>query len=129
MNFLVRELPSLLGDARGRLAAFIGTDARRLVFTANVTASINIAASGLRLAAPGEILLTDHEYGAMHWCWERAAQRQGLALRTFPLPTLARTPGEILDAARAAFTNKTRLFFFSHVLSPNGMVLPVGELC
>ena len=42
--------------------------------------------------APGEILLTDHEYGAMHWSWERAAQRQGLTLRTFPLPILASSP-------------------------------------
>ena len=44
---------------------------------------INMIASGLPLASPGEILLTDHEYGAMHWCWERAAQRLGLTIRTF----------------------------------------------
>src|SRR6516165_8280101 len=86
MDFLLRVAPSLLWQARERLAHFLGGDPRRLVFTANVTAAINIVAAALRLAAPGEILLTDHEYGAMHWCWERAAQRQGLRLRTFPLP-------------------------------------------
>src|SRR5262249_5290491 len=31
--------------------------------------------------------------------------------------------------ACAAFTERTRLFFFSHVLSPTGMVLPARELC
>jgi isopenicillin-N epimerase len=81
------------------------------------------------LAAPGEILLTDHEYGAMHWCWERAAQRQGLTVRTFALPTGASAPQEIVDAACAAMSSHTRLFFFSHVLSPTGMVLPAQELC
>src|SRR5262245_57452186 len=86
MDFLVRQSPPLLWEARERLATFLGGDARRLIFTANVTAAINTVASGLRLAAPGEILLTDHEYGAMHWCWERAAQRQGLSVRTFSLP-------------------------------------------
>src|SRR5262249_57255031 len=101
----------------------------RLVFTANVTASINTVAAALRLAAPGEVLLTDHEYGAMHWCWERAAARQGLTLQTFPLPTLPRSPDEIVEAACAAFTPHTRLFFFSHVLSPTGMVLPARALC
>jgi isopenicillin-N epimerase len=129
MDFLVRESPPLLWRARERLAGFIGGDAARLVFTANVTASINIVASSLRLASPGEILLTDHEYGAMHWCWERAAQRQGLSLRTFKLPTMPKSPGEILDATIAAFTPQTRLFFFSHVLSPTGMILPAAELC
>src|SRR5437588_1418580 len=68
MDFLVRQLPPLLWEAREKLAAFIGIDARRLIFTANVTASVNTVASALRLAVPGEILLTDHEYGAMHWC-------------------------------------------------------------
>jgi isopenicillin-N epimerase len=65
----------------------------------------------------------------MHWCWERAAQRQGLTLRTFPLPILAESPGEIVAACRAALTERTRLLFFSHVLSPTGLVLPARDLC
>ncbi len=129
MDFLIRQAPPLLGEARRRLAAFLGAEPQRLVFTANVTAAVNIVAASLRLAAPGEILLTDHEYGAMHWCWERAAQRLGLTLRTFPLPTSPRSPADILDALRAALTERTRLLFFSHVLSPTGMVLPARAMC
>jgi isopenicillin-N epimerase len=129
MDFLIRQTPSLLWQAREELSRFLEADPRRLLFTANVTAAVNIVAASLRLAAPGEILLTDHEYGAMHWCWERAAQRLGLRLRTFPLPTMPVSPAEIVDAARAAFSSETRLFFFSHVLSPTGLVLPARELC
>ena len=128
-DFFVRRLPPLLWHARERLADFLGTVPHRLVFTANVSAAINLVASGLRLASPGEMLLTDHEYGAMHWCWERACQRQGLTLRTFPLPTMPRDPGEIVEAAVKAMSPRTRLFFFSHVLSPTGLVLPAKELC
>jgi isopenicillin-N epimerase len=129
MNFLVRQAPPLLWHARERLARFLGADPFRLVFTANVTASINIVAATLRLAAPGEVLLTDHEYGAMHWCWERAAQRLGLTLRTFPLPVMAQNSDEIVDALRSALTERTRLLFFSHVLSPTGLVLPARAMC
>jgi isopenicillin-N epimerase len=129
MDFLVRQQPALLWEARRRLAAFLGADPSRLAFTANVTAAVNTVAASLRLAAPGEILLTDHEYGAMHWCWERAARRQGLTLRTFPLPILAGTPGEIVDAFRAALSERTRAVFFSHVLSPTGLVLPAADIC
>src|SRR6266852_6762628 len=86
MDFFVRQVPPLLWPARERLAGLLGCDPRRLVFTANVTASINIVAASLSLPGPGEILLTDHEYGAMRWCWERAAQRNGLTLRR-SLPT------------------------------------------
>ncbi len=129
MDFLLRRVPELLWPARQRLADFVGADPRRLIFTQNVTASVNMVASGLTLARPGEILLTDHEYGAMHWCWERAAQRLGLTLRTFALPVMAEDPGEIVTACRAAIGPRTRLLFFSHVLSPTGMVLPARELC
>ena len=129
MDFLVRQAPPLLWQARERLAAFLGADPRRLLFTVNVSAAINLVAASLPLAAPGEILLSDHEYGAMHWCWERAAQRLGLGVRTFALPLLPRGPAEIVDAACAAMTPRTRLLFFSHVLSPTGMVLPARALC
>lgn len=129
MDFLIRQLPPMLWEARERLALFLRGDPRWLIFTVNVTTSVNLVASSLRLAAPGEILMTDHEYGAMHWTWERAAQRQGLTVRTFPLPTRTENPQEIIDAAVAAMSPRTRLFFFSHVLSPTGLVLPAKELC
>ena len=129
MDFFLRQGPPLLWQARQRFAQFLGCKPERLIFTANVTSSINTIAAGLRLAVPGEILLTDHEYGAMHWCWERAAQRQGLTLRTFSLPTMADSPDEIVDSFRKAINEKTRLLFFSHVLSPTGLVLPATEIC
>jgi isopenicillin-N epimerase len=128
-DFFVRRLPPLLWHAREELARFLGTGPERLVFTANVSAAINLVASGFPVHGPGEVLMTDHEYGAMVWCWERAAERQGLTIRTFPLPTMADDPAEIVAAAAAAMTPRTRLFFFSHVLSPTGLVLPAKDLC
>jgi isopenicillin-N epimerase len=129
MDFLIRQVPPLLWEARERLARFLGGEPRQLFFTANVTAAINIIASALQPASPGEILLTDHEYGAMHWCWERAARRLGLTLRTFPLPVTPSDPEQIVEALASALTERTRILFFSHVLSPTGMVLPAREMC
>ena len=63
MDFILRKTPGLLWEARCRLAEFLGGRPERLVFTANVTTAVNLVASSLQLAAPGEILLTDHEYG------------------------------------------------------------------
>src|SRR5439155_26208057 len=105
------------------------TGPERFVFTTNVSAAINLIASSLRLNSPGEILMTDHEYGAMVWCLERAGQRQGLAVQSFAMPAMASDPGEIVEAAVKPMTPRTRLFFFSHVLSPTGLVLPAKELC
>lgn len=129
MDFLLRGVPALLWRSRERLAAFIGANPRALIFTSNVTGALNLVASSLRPAPPGEILMTDHEYETMRWCWERAAERQGLTVRTFALPAMASDPREIVDAATRAMTAQTRLFFFSHILSTTGLVLPARELC
>ncbi|MFE2595496.1 aminotransferase class V-fold PLP-dependent enzyme [Streptomyces sp. NPDC059396] len=129
MDFLLREVPPLLWTARERLAGFLGADPYRLVLTTNVTGAVNLVASSLNLAAPGEILLTDHEYTPMRWCWERMARRLGLELRTFRLPALPAHPGEIVDAAVAAMSPRTRLLSFSHVTATTGLVLPARELC
>src|SRR5438874_7411227 len=129
MDFLLRGAPPLLWEARTRLAQFVGANPRRLFFTANVTAAINLVASSLHLEAPGEVLMTDHEYGAMQWAWERAAARQGLTVRTFPLPRVVTDEDDVLGPAEAAMTARTRLLFFSHVLSPTGLVLPARQLC
>src|SRR5437667_8635312 len=58
MDFLIRQAPPLLWQARQRLARFLHTDPRQLAFMANVTSAVNTVASSLTLAAPGEILLS-----------------------------------------------------------------------
>lgn len=129
MDFIVRATPPLLWRARLRLAEFLGADPTRLLFSQNVSTAINMIASSLLLNGPGEILTSDREYGSMHWCWERAAQNQGLELRTFPLPLVPRSPDELVDVVARAITPQTRLLFFSHVYSANGLVMPAKELC
>jgi len=128
-NFFLRQAPPHLWQSRCRTAEFLGTTPEQLVFTTNVSVAVNIVAQSLMLAAPGEILMSDHEYGAMEWTWQRAAARQGLSIRTFEIPHPLTDPVEIVRAAEAAMTPRTRLLFFSHVISPTGLILPAKELC
>ncbi len=128
-DFLIRHVPPLLRAAREQLAGYIGGDPRRLVLTTNVTGAVNLVASGLALEYPGEVLLTDQEYQPMRWCWERAAERQGLTVRFLSLPPDPAGPEEIIEAAIAAMSPRTRLFFFSHVVSSTGLVMPARGLC
>lgn len=129
VSFLWREQDSHLWNARIKLADFLHVDPRRLIFTVNVSVAINIIAASLRLAAPGTVLLSNHEYGSMRYVWERATERQGLSLRFAQLPTPARDPGAIVDAVTAAFRPETRLLFISHICYTTGTVLPVKEIC
>lgn len=134
VDFLWREFPDELGAARQRLAGFLAAPADQLVFMTNVTAAINTLAAGLKLVPDRDILVSDQEYGAMVYAWERAAARCGAAVRTFDLPA---GPGfsktDLLDRFAAALGDPAarppQVLFVSHVSYVTGLVLPVREIC
>lgn len=129
MDFFVRKLEPALQAARERLARFIGADAGNLIFVENATAGMNIAADSFPLAAGDEVLLTDHEYGAVKRIWQRACDRSGALFRIAPLPLPFRTREETVDALFAEVTDRTRMLVVSHITSPTAVTLPVVEIC
>jgi isopenicillin-N epimerase len=129
VDFIWRRSGEMLWNARCRLAGFIHADPKQVIFTVNVTTAINIVASSLRLAAPGEILMTNHEYGAVRFAWERAAQLQGLSIRAVAIPTMPDKPDPIVEALVASMNQRTRLLFLSHVLYTTGLVMPLRAVC
>ncbi|MBI3469390.1 MAG: aminotransferase class V-fold PLP-dependent enzyme, partial [Planctomycetes bacterium] len=127
---LWRQLPEWLWPARQRLARFVGAEPEQVSFMANVTAGVNTLASGLKLDPGRDVLVTDQEYGAMVYAWERAARRAGAAIRTIELPVGPRfTRQELLDRFDAALAKPAQLLFLSHITTATGLVLPIREIC
>src|SRR5262249_59833573 len=113
---LWRQLPQALWPARQRLARFLGAEPETITFTANVTAGINIVAGSLMLDVGRDILVTDQEYGAMAYVWERAAHRAGAAVRTIELPIGPRFDrADVLRQFEMALVRPAQLLFLSHV--------------
>src|SRR6478752_3368216 len=129
MDFFVRQLEPAWRAARDRLAAFVGGSSTDLIFAENATVGMNIVADSFPLAAGDEVLLTDHEYGAVRRMWERACEKVGAAVRIVDLPLPFRTAEETTGAIFAAATPRTRLLVVSHITSPTAVILPVAEIC
>jgi isopenicillin-N epimerase len=129
MEFFVRQLEPALAGARQRLAAFVGTSAGNVIFIENATVGMNIVADSFSLAGGDEVLLTDHEYGAVKRIWERACQNVGAVARIVELPIPFRDAGETVDAIFQAVNERTRLIVISHITSPTAVILPVSEVC
>ncbi len=70
VQFLGREIVSLLAEARSALGAYLGAHPDDIVYVPNSTQAVNIVAHSLSLAPGDEILATDHEYGACSRMWE-----------------------------------------------------------
>jgi isopenicillin-N epimerase len=130
MDFYLRQFEPAWLESRTRLAEFIGTSADNLAFVENATAGMNVVAATFPLRRHDEVLLTDHEYGAVQRIWRRACQTAGAAE-----PVVARLPKKIeaaeqvVDAIFSAATERTRLVVVSHVTSPTAIILPIRRIC
>jgi isopenicillin-N epimerase len=126
--FLGRRSGELLGQARARLASYLGARADDLVFVANATTGVNIVARSLALQPGDEVLATDHEYGACDATWQHLCTRAGATYRRVALP-LPFDPAAFASAVMAAVTPRTRLIFTSHITSTTALIFPINELC
>jgi isopenicillin-N epimerase len=129
MDFFIRQLEPAWMETRRRLARFVGTGAENLIFAENATVGMNIVADSFPLEQGDEVLLTDHEYGAVQRIWQRACHKAGASVRTAELPLPFRSAEETTLAIFAAATSRTRLVVVSHITSPTALILPVEQIC
>ncbi len=128
-EFFVSLLPPMVQESRRRLAEYLNCDMQGLLLLPNVTFAMNIAIDSMPLKAGDEVLLTDHEYGAMKFAWQRRTRETGASLRYVELPPDPASPQELVQRVEAALTDRTRVLFFSHITSPTALILPAEALC
>jgi isopenicillin-N epimerase len=128
VEFLGRRSTHLLAEARAGLGNFLGTHADNLVFTQNVTISLNIIAHSLELGAGDEVLTTDHEYGAIDRTWRFLAKERGFTYINQPIPTPLVSDAQVVEDFWKGVTPRTRVICVSHITSPTALILPVREI-
>ncbi|PCI33705.1 MAG: cysteine desulfurase [Elusimicrobia bacterium] len=129
VHALAEEAEALVEESRAKTARFIGAPKpETIVFTSNTTHSINLVAQGWgrKNLKPGdEVLITELEHHSNLVPWQRITEETGALLRYVPIEedgTLT------VEAARKAFSPKTKMFAFTAMSNSLGTVLPVKEL-
>jgi isopenicillin-N epimerase len=126
VEFMGRRFAGLMAESRAVLGAYLGTHADNLVYTQNVTISINIVARSLGLGAGDEVLTSDHEYGAMDRTWRFLAKERGFTYVNHPV--LLTSKEDFIDSFWAGVTPRTRVIFLSHITSPTALIFPVDQI-
>jgi isopenicillin-N epimerase len=125
VEFLARRYAGLVEEAKARLAAYLGAGPDDLVFVPNATAGMNVVARSLELGSGDEVLVTNHEYGAVGFLWRYVCDRTGATL-----VERAVEPGPgLVDELWSAVTGRTRIVSVSHVTSATALRFPVEEIC
>ena len=128
VQFLARDLPGLLADARAALGTFVGADPDDLAFVANATGAVNAVVWSLRLQPGDELLTDDHEYNATINVLRHVAERDGGRVVVARVQFPVRAEGEVLGAILDAVTARTRFALISHVTSPTALVFPIERI-
>lgn len=128
--FLQQALPGLRSEARSALATLLNANPDDVVFVANATVGVNIAARALEahLRAGDEVLSTNHEYGACSNAWEAVCARTGARYLRCPLPMPDEPGGDaasLVETIWRRVTDRTRVLFLSHITSPTALRLPI----
>ena len=127
-GFFRAELPGLLRQAAGRVAAGFGGRGEDWVFVDNATTGANAVIAGLDLASGDQLLTTGEVYNAVRQALNHHAQGREVQVIEAPLPIPLEGPDAALDAVRQHLGPRTRAVFIDHVTSRSGLVLPVVEI-
>ena len=126
---LAQEADALFEGARERIAAFLHWPAASTIFTANVTAAINLVAyswarTNLR---PGDaVLISEMEHHSNIVPWQLAAAATGAQLRYLQVAPDGTLSLEQLDAELAR--GDVALVALTHVSNVLGTINPVAEI-
>ena len=128
VEFIARRFRGLMRSAREVLGGYVGADADDLVFVTNATTAVNIVARSLTLGPGDEVLLTDHEYGAVDRTWRFVCADRGATLVRAAIPVPVTSAAEVVERVWSAVTTRTRVLCISHITSPTALILPIEEL-
>ena len=129
MGVFCHELEDRLLPVRDRVADFVGAGRDELVLVENATYGVNVIANSLKMKPGDEVLITEHEYGAVVNIWQRACAESGATLVTVDMPWPVEGDEQIVKSITDAITDRTRLLVFSHITSSSAMRLPAKWIC
>ncbi|MFE2911968.1 aminotransferase class V-fold PLP-dependent enzyme [Kitasatospora indigofera] len=120
-------LPRRVAAARAEIAGFLRVQERDLALVPNASGGASVVYGSLPARPGGEVLVTDHGYGAVTMGAERLARRWGGSVRTAKVPLHA-TAEQACAAVLAGITDRTALIVLDHITSATARWMPVAEV-
>ncbi len=110
------------------MSEFVGCDEGELLFFPNPTSAIANVINSLKLNIGDEVLMTDHEYGALIRQWNIWGQKNGVGIvqQTIPLPV--HSEQEFVDIFWKGVTENTKVIFISQITSPTAIIFPIKQI-
>ena len=128
VEFLTKGIWSPLKNSRIKLGEFVGCDEAELLFFHNPTTAIANVINSLRFSTGDEVLMTDHEYGALVRQWNVWGQKNGVGIVQQKIPLPVHSEQEFVDSFWTGVNKNTRVIFISQITSPTAIIFPIEKI-
>jgi L-cysteine/cystine lyase len=122
------ELAERMAEARGALAAVLGTDIDRVALTHSTTEGIGLAVGTIDWRPGDRALTTSQEHPGLLGQLAAARDRHGVEVRAAEIGDGGDDDRTLAALERELGAGRVRLVALSHVLWTTGAVLPVAEI-
>ena len=128
VDFFTKQLYSYLKDSRVSMSSFIGCEEDSILFFPNPTTAVSNIIHSLKLEPSDEILMTNHEYGALIRALCSMSNKTGVRIvqQEIPIPLVSKE--KFKNDFWSGVSDKTKVIFISHITSPTALILPIKEI-
>ena len=129
VQFFTDQLWKYLKGTRQSIGRYINCAGNDLILFPNPTTAVNNIFENLNLVKGDEVLMTQHEYGALIRAWGNASKKYGFKIVKKEVSLPLKTNVEFLNQFLSAINNKTKVIFISQITSQTALIFPVSEIC
>ena len=116
VQFMKKTLWENLKISRDVLGEFIGCDGGDLLLFPNPTTAVNNIIENLNLSEGDELLMTQHEYGALVRAWSRSSMKNKFSVVQQHIDLPFNSKNDFINQFLAGITKNTKVIFVSQIL-------------
>ena len=128
VQFMTNQVYSAMEKSRESMSQFVGCDEEELVFFQNPTTAVTNVIYNLDLKSGDEVLMSNHEYGALVRAWKMWGKKTGVNIIQQDISVPVTTEENFIEDFWKGVTPQTKVVFLSHITSSTALIFPIEKI-
>ena len=128
VQFMTNQVYSAMEKSRKSMSQFVGCDDEELVFFQNPTTAVTNVIYNLDLKPGDEVLISNHEYGALVRAWKMWGKKIGVNIIQQDISMPVTTEENFIEEFWRGITSQTKVIFLSHITSSTALIFPIEKI-
>ena len=128
VQFMTNQVYSAMEKSRESMSQFVGCDEEELVFFQNPTTAVTNVIYNLDLKPGDEVLMSNHEYGALVRAWKMWGEKTGVNIIQQDISMPITTEENFIEDFWTGVTHQTKVIFLSHITSSTALIFPIEKI-